>query len=155
MGTVQESPFVSEEEVRYLVREGARKGIFEKVEEEMVHNVFEFADTIVREIMTPRLHIKGLDIGTRPEETLGKTLETGHSRIPVYDGSPETTLGLVTLRDLLAAISRGDRLCSRLSCGRPCSSPRLRGSATCCASSRTVDTGSPWSWMSMVASSAW
>jgi putative hemolysin len=62
MGTPLKSPFVSEEDVRYLVREGARKGIFEKVEEELVHNVFEFADTTVREIMTPRPQVKGLDL---------------------------------------------------------------------------------------------
>lgn len=49
MGTPSESTFVSEEDVRYLLREGARTGIFEKVEEELVHNVFEFADTTVRE----------------------------------------------------------------------------------------------------------
>ena len=48
-GKSQESPFVSEEEVRYLVHEGVTKGIFEKVEEELVHNVFEFGDTLVRE----------------------------------------------------------------------------------------------------------
>jgi putative hemolysin len=44
--------------VKYLMREGAAKGVFEKVEEELVHNVFEFADTTVREIMTPRLSIQ-------------------------------------------------------------------------------------------------
>jgi magnesium and cobalt exporter, CNNM family len=67
MGTAQESPFVSEDDVKYLVREGARKGVFEKVEEELVHNVFEFADTTVREIYdaTPS------DQGTRPRHTAG------------------------------------------------------------------------------------
>jgi magnesium and cobalt exporter, CNNM family len=61
-GSTQQSPFISEEEVRYLVREGAAKGIFEKVEEELVHNVFEFADTTVREVMTPRHAIRGLEV---------------------------------------------------------------------------------------------
>ena len=44
-GGTSELPFVSEEEVRYLVREGAAKGIFEKVEEQLVHTVFELADS--------------------------------------------------------------------------------------------------------------
>jgi putative hemolysin len=105
MGTPQESPFVSEEDVRYLVREGARKGIVEKVEE-LVHNVFEFADTTVREIMTPRPHIKGLDVSTPPEAVLGQAVEVGHSRIPVYEGSVERIVGMVTLRDLLGSGSR-------------------------------------------------
>jgi putative hemolysin len=110
MGTPKESPFVSEEDVRYLVREGARKGIFEKVEEELVHNVFEFADTTVREIMTPRPHIKGLDLATPPEAVLGRAVEVGHSRIPVYQDSVEAIVGMVTLRDLLAAVARGETL---------------------------------------------
>jgi putative hemolysin len=108
MGMPLESPFVSEEDVRYLVREGARKGIFEKVEEELVHNVFEFADTTVREIMTPRPQIKGLDLGTPPEAVLGKAVEVGHSRIPVYQGSVEAVVGIVTIRDLLSVVARGE-----------------------------------------------
>lgn len=110
MGTPKESPFVSEEDVRYLVREGARKGIFEKLEEQLVHNVFEFADTTVREIMTPCPHVKGLELGTAPEAVLGKALEVGHSRIPVYQGSVEAIVGIVTLKDLLAVVARGETL---------------------------------------------
>jgi putative hemolysin len=110
MGTPRESPFVSEEDVRYLVREGARKGIFEKVEEELVHNVFEFADTSVREIMTPRPNIRGLDVDTPTEAILGKAVEVGHSRIPVYQSSIEAIVGVVTLKDLLGAVARGESL---------------------------------------------
>jgi putative hemolysin len=110
LGTATESPFVSEEDVRYLVREGARKGIFEQVEEDLVHNVFDFADTTVRQIMTPRLHVKGLEITTPPDEVLGKAVDAGHSRIPVYDGSIESTIGIITLRDLLAAVARREAL---------------------------------------------
>jgi putative hemolysin len=114
VGPAQESPFVSEEEVRYLVREGARQGIFEKVEEELVHSVFEFADTTVRQIMTPRPQITGLDVATPPEAVLTKAVDVGHSRMPVYEGSVEATLGILTLRDLLGALARGDALDLRL-----------------------------------------
>jgi len=107
LGQATESPFVSEEDVRYLVREGARKGIFEKVEEELVHNVFEFADTTVREIMTPRPRIRGLDLRTPPEAVLRAAVEAGHMRIPVYDRSIEATMGVLTLKDLLAALAAG------------------------------------------------
>jgi hypothetical protein len=82
----QESPFVSEEEVRYLVREGAAKGIFEKAEEELVQNVFEFGDTTVREIMIPLPRIAGLDVATPPEEIARLLAALGHSRVPVYQG---------------------------------------------------------------------
>ena len=107
-GRAQESPFVSEEEVKYLVREGAAKGIFEKVEEELVHNVFEFADTTVREIMTPRMNIRGLDIDTPSGDILRTAADSGHSYLPVYQGSPEVPLGIVTVQDLLRVVSRGE-----------------------------------------------
>jgi putative hemolysin len=104
------SPFISEEDVRYLVREGAAKGIFEKSEEELVHNVFEFADTTAREIMTPRLKIRGLDISTPPTEVLAAAVATGHSRMPVYRGSPEHPVGVVTLKDLVRVVAEGGTL---------------------------------------------
>ena len=103
----QESPFVTEDEVRYLVSEGAAKGIFEKAEEELVHNVFEFADTIVREIMVPRTVIQGLDVDTPPTEVLRMASEIGHSRIPVVRGSIDRPVGTLVIKDLLAAAARG------------------------------------------------
>jgi putative hemolysin len=102
LGKVRASPFVSEDEVRYLVREGASKGVFEKIEAELVHNVFEFADTTVREVMVPRSEIRGLDIETPPEEVLRAAAAIGHSRLPVYRGSIDEPVGVVTLKDLLA-----------------------------------------------------
>ncbi len=103
----QESPFVTEDEVRYLVSEGAAKGIFEKAEEELVHNVFEFADTIVREIMVPRTVIQALDVDTPPAEVLRKASEIGHSRIPVVRGSIDRPVGTLVIKDLLAAAAGG------------------------------------------------
>ena len=107
LGQTETSPFVSEEEVRYLVREGVAKGIFEKVEEELVHNVFEFADTTVGQIMTPRQQIKAVDITTPFDEAVARVTAAGHSRIPVYRSSPEQIAGVVTLKDVLRAVARG------------------------------------------------
>ena len=106
LGGSQVSPFTSEEELRYLVREGAAHGIFEKTEEELVHNVFEFGDTTVREIMTPRMAVRGLDIATPPEEVLSRAAEINHTALPVYEGSPDQTVGVVTLKDLVHAVAR-------------------------------------------------
>jgi putative hemolysin len=107
LGSVSESPFISEEEVRYLVREGAAKGIFEKAEEELVHNVFEFADTTVREVMVPHPNIRGVDIGTPPNEVPRLVASIGHSRIPVYRGDINHPVGILWLRDLLQAVVNG------------------------------------------------
>jgi putative hemolysin len=106
LGITQASPFTSEDELRYLVSEGAAKGVFEKVEEELVHNVFEFADTTVREIMTPRLSVKGLDLATPPSEVVPRAAEIAHTAFPVFEGSPEQTVGVVTLKELLRAVAR-------------------------------------------------
>jgi putative hemolysin len=108
LGGTQVSPFTSEDELRYLVREGAAKGIFEKVEEELVHNVFEFGDTTVREVMTPRMAMQGLAVATPPHEVVPRAAEIGHTAFPVYDGSPEQTVGVVTLKELLRAVARNE-----------------------------------------------
>jgi putative hemolysin len=107
-GRAQQSPFISEEEVKYLVREGRAKGVFEKVEEELVHNAFEFADTTVREIMVPRMSILGLDIQTPADQLLARLAEIGHSRIPVYRDSIEHVVGVVTIRDVFRVVARGE-----------------------------------------------
>jgi putative hemolysin len=101
------SPFVSEDEVRYLVREGVSKGVFETIEAELVHNVFEFADRTVREIMVPRSEMRGLSVDTPPGEVLRAAAAIGHSRIPVHRGSVEDPLGVVTLRDVVAGSVSG------------------------------------------------
>jgi putative hemolysin len=107
-GRARESPFVSEEEVKYLLREGTARGVFEKVEEELVHNAFEFADTVVRDIMVPRTQIVGLDVETPPDELLRRADDTGHSRIPVYRGSVDNVIGIVGIRRLFRAVARGE-----------------------------------------------
>jgi len=106
-GQAQGSPFISEEEVKYLVREGTAKGVFEKVEEELVHNIFEFADTTVREIMVPRMNILGLEISTPPGEIFKRAAKIGHSRILVYRESVERTVGVVTIKDLFRLAAEG------------------------------------------------
>jgi putative hemolysin len=107
LGTAAISAGVSEEEVRYLLRQGAAAGVFEKVEEELVHNVFEFADTTVREIMVPRVRMQALDVDTPPDELLQRVTAIGHTRIPVYAGGVEQIIGIVILKDLVAAVARG------------------------------------------------
>jgi len=106
-GSVKGSPFISEEEVKYLVREGAAKGVFEKVEEELVRNVFEFTDTTVREVMVPRMSVLGLEVSTPPDEVLKRAARIAHSRIPVYRESVEHTVGIVAVRDLFRLAAEG------------------------------------------------
>ena len=107
IGATIESPFISEEDVRYLVREGAAKGIFEKTEEQLVHNVFEFADTTVREVMVPPPSIRGIDVTIPLAEVPKLVAAIGHSRIPVYRGDINHPVGILWLRDLFHAVAHG------------------------------------------------
>ena len=91
---------VSEEEVKYLVREGTTQGIFEAAERDLVNRVFQFADTPVRLVMVPRPNILGLDIETPPAEVLRRAARLGHTRLPVFRGSIEDARGVVVIKDL-------------------------------------------------------
>ena len=59
-----EEAFVSEEEVKHMVREGARHGIFDEAERQLIHSVFEFTDTSVREVMVPRSEVHAVEAGS-------------------------------------------------------------------------------------------
>jgi putative hemolysin len=105
-----EPPPVSEDDVRYLVREGAARGVFQREEAALVHRVFEFTDTTVREIMIPRPRILGLEVATPPAEVLARLAQIGKSRVPVYRDSVEHTTGVITLKEVVAAVARGETL---------------------------------------------
>ena len=106
-GQAPESMPVSEAEIRYLVREGAARGIFERTEEQLVHNVFEFADKTVREVMVPRPRIRGLDVATPPEELPRALAAIGHSRVPVYEHDIIHPVGVLFAKDVFRALAEG------------------------------------------------
>jgi putative hemolysin len=107
MRDVPQAPLVSEEEVKYLVREGASLGVFEPQESDLVQRVFQFTDTAVRHVMVPRPNIRGLDIATPPEQVLRRAAELGHTRLPVYRGTLEETMGVVVIKDLFRCAADG------------------------------------------------
>ena len=96
-----EGSFVTEEEIKILLREGGEKGIFEKSEQELIHSVFEFVTTTVKEIMVPRPKIKAVAIDTSIEAAVDFVVECGFSRFPVYDGSMDDIKGILYEKDLL------------------------------------------------------
>jgi putative hemolysin len=101
------APPVSEEEIKYLVREGAAHGVFEPRERELVDRVFRFTDTPVRAIMVPRASILGLDVATPPDQILLKAAELGRTRFPVFRGSVNEPVGVVVIKDLLRMAALG------------------------------------------------
>lgn len=100
--TEQEPVFVSEDEVKYLIREGRKSGVFESSEEDLIHSVFRFADTVVREVMVPRTDIAAIVDGSDLNAILTTMNEKGFSRLPVYAGTIDNIVGIVYLKDILA-----------------------------------------------------
>ncbi|MEN3002051.1 MAG: hemolysin family protein [Armatimonadota bacterium] len=95
------APVVSEEELRVLVEAGEEQGVIEEQEKEMIQSIFEFTDTIAREVMTPRVDMKCIPVDATPQEAIALIRKSGHSRIPVYEGSVDNILGILHAKDLL------------------------------------------------------
>jgi putative hemolysin len=97
-----EPVLVSEDEVKYLIREGRKSGVFEPSEEDLIHSVFKFTDTVVREVMVPRIDIVAVEAGSGLDAILRMMNEKGFSRLPVYAGAIDNVTGVVYLKDILA-----------------------------------------------------
>jgi putative hemolysin len=100
-------PFVTEEELRLLVSVGEQEGVLEEEEKEMIHSIFEFADTPVREVMVPRIDMITLEADTTVDQAVDVALQGGLSRIPVYEESLDNILGILYTKDLLRELRQG------------------------------------------------
>jgi len=99
--TLPRGPFVTEEEIRHMVDVAEEEEEIEEDERELIHSVFEFGDTVVREVMVPRPDM----VTARAEASLGEVLEVilraGYSRIPIYEGDNDNITGVLYAKDLL------------------------------------------------------
>ncbi len=98
----KEPVLVSEDEVKHLIREGRKSGVFESSEEDLIHSVFKFTDTMVKEVMVPRIEIAAVESGSDIETILRTMNEKGFSRLPVYAGTIDNVIGVVYLKDILS-----------------------------------------------------
>jgi putative hemolysin len=92
---------VSEDEVKYLIREGRKSGVFEPSEEDLIHSVFRFTDTVVKEVMVPRTEIVAVEKDSDVDSILHTMNEKGFSRLPVYSETIDNIIGIVYLKDIL------------------------------------------------------
>ncbi|MBA3552043.1 MAG: HlyC/CorC family transporter [Actinobacteria bacterium] len=104
---LKQGPFVSEEEIRQLAEAGHEEGSIEEAEKELIHSIFEFGDTLVREVMVPRLDIVAADVNSDQRLVLDLILRHGYSRIPVFHGSVDEIVGIVYAKDLLRHLHAG------------------------------------------------
>jgi CBS domain containing-hemolysin-like protein len=95
-------PFVTEDDIAYMIRLGNQEGVIEQEEGEMLESVMEFGDTIAREVMIPRTNIHGLAIESSFDDVVQVLTEHGHSRLPVYEDSLDNITGFFHAKDLFA-----------------------------------------------------
>ncbi|HNP69737.1 MAG TPA: hemolysin family protein [Kouleothrix sp.] len=104
---VAETP-ITEDDIIAMVREGASEGTVEATEQELITNVFSFADRTVRSLMTPRTQIAAVAADTPFAAALEAIAAAGYSRVPVYRDSLDQIVGMLYVKDLLQAWGRPD-----------------------------------------------
>lgn len=95
---------VTEEEIRMMIDVGNESGTIEQSEKDMLHNIFDFDDRIVDEIMTHRTEITAVDINSSLNEIIDIALEEGYSRMPVYEDDLDNIVGILYIKDLLKLV---------------------------------------------------
>lgn len=98
---------ITEEEIKSVVSVGEEEGVIEEEEKKMIHSIFEFTDTTVKEIMIPRTTVFALEAGKTLNEVWESIISTGYSRIPVYDERIDNIIGVFYLKDLFNIIKEG------------------------------------------------
>lgn len=98
----------SEEELKLLVRESEHHGAIEKEDRELIHSIFEFGDTIVKEVMTPRMDITCIESNATVNDYIKIAREQGFSRVPVFEESIDNIIGIVSVKDILCAVEQNN-----------------------------------------------
>ncbi len=101
-------PFVSEEEIRQMAEVGHESGAIEEEEKDLIHSIFEFGDTLVREVMTPRPDMAVVEANYTLQAATELAVKHGFSRIPVYEGEPDDIIGVLYTKDLFRPLRGQD-----------------------------------------------
>lgn len=101
-------PGITEEEIRILIGQATRAGIFQEEEQDMVESVFRLGDRRVSMLMTPRPDIVAMDVEDPLEENWRKMVESRHIYFPVYREHLDNLLGIVSIRNLWARMISGE-----------------------------------------------
>jgi CBS domain containing-hemolysin-like protein len=104
---LKQGPYVSEEELLAMTDAAADDDVIEQEERQLIRSVFEFGDTVAREVMVPRPDIIGVEGGMQVSDVVEVALRHGFSRIPVYDENIDNVIGVVFTKDLLRAEREG------------------------------------------------
>uniref|UniRef100_UPI003570D687 hemolysin family protein n=1 Tax=Hymenobacter frigidus TaxID=1524095 RepID=UPI003570D687 len=96
------------DELRMLLDQSKESGEIQDSEHELIENVFQFNDRMVKQIMVPRTKLSALDVHAPVEQILDVIFAEGFSRMPVYEGNIDNIVGVLNVKDLLPIIRRGE-----------------------------------------------
>ena len=99
---------VSQEELRSIISVGHREGAVEEEEAKMLHKVLDFGERQVREVMVPHIEMVTLKTGTTLDEFLSTYVQFAHTRFPIYKESLDDIVGVLTVKDVVQALARGE-----------------------------------------------
>jgi CBS domain containing-hemolysin-like protein len=97
---VQEDSTITDDEFRTMVEMGEGEGVIDAEERALIHNVMEFGEKSISDVMTPKVDMFTLSVNDKMEDILPKILENFYSRVPVYDLDGETIAGILLTKDL-------------------------------------------------------
>ncbi|WP_214229475.1 hemolysin family protein [Pedobacter sp. B4-66] len=95
----------STEELYYLLDQGKESGALDTNEHELIKNVFDFNERVVKNIMVPRTKISGIELSTSKEEVVETIIGEGYSRMPVYDDIIDKIIGIIHAKDILPLLA--------------------------------------------------
>jgi CBS domain containing-hemolysin-like protein len=104
---LKQGPYMTEQEIRASAEVASEEGEIEEEEKELIHSIFEFGDTIVREVMVPRPDMVAIEDDKTLRDVQALVLEHGYSRIPVYHEDLDDVVGVVFAKDVLKALHQG------------------------------------------------
>jgi putative hemolysin len=109
----------TEDELKTWAESEEEPGSLEREERKMIYSIFQFGETLTREIMIPRIDIISLDVKTSLPDAIQMFLDSGHSRLPVYESTIDNVIGLLYAKDLLKTSSRTEEQVSLRELLRP------------------------------------
>lgn len=117
-GRARGATFTSEEQLLSMVDEATELAVLEEDDRELIHSIFEFNETVVREVMVPRTDMATIDCTATVSAAMGIFLSRGYSRLPVTeDDDPDDIVGILYLRDLARLLHEGGDAGERQSVG--------------------------------------
>jgi len=102
-----QGPLATEDEIRAMAEVASEEAAIEEDEKDLIHSIFEFGDTLVREVMVPRPDMVCVPVDSGLRNVLDVILRHGYSRIPVYRGELDEIVGVVYAKDVLRHLHAG------------------------------------------------